>query len=110
MCGGGATIGHPPISSNSSRGAGGAGGAGGARLPFGPLRRGTGAEYASEVEAILRSEPIDVAFLAMAVSDYEPVKAEGKLSSGSARLDIHCRPTPKVIRSVRDWAPGVYLV
>ena len=46
----------------------------------------------------------------MAVSDFEPEPYDGKLDSGVETMVIRCRPTPKVIRSVRDWAPGVYLV
>ena len=53
---------------------------------------------------------IDVAFLAMAVSDYEPTPVSGKVSSDEDRLIVRCHRTPKVIRSVRDWAPAVYLV
>ena len=46
----------------------------------------------------------------MAVSDFEPEPYAGKLSSDAESLVVHCRRTPKVIRSVRDWAPSVYLV
>ena len=34
----------------------------------------------------------------------------GKISSAKSELLIRCHRTPKVIRSVRDWAPSVYLV
>ena len=46
----------------------------------------------------------------MAVSDYEPVPFAGKVSSRQEELIVRCRRTPKVIRSVRDWAPSIYLV
>ena len=46
----------------------------------------------------------------MAVSDFEPEPVAGKVSSDADSLVVRCRPTPKVIRSVRDWAPSVYLV
>ena len=46
----------------------------------------------------------------MAVSDYEPVPVAGKVSSDESELVVQCHRTPKVIRSVRDWAPSVYLV
>ena len=59
---------------------------------------------------MLVTQPIDVAFLAMAVSDFEPERHDGKLDSDVATMVIRGWPTPKVIRSVRDWAPGVYLV
>lgn len=74
------------------------------------LERGTVADYAARLEGVLRRERIDVAFLAIAVSDYEPEPVAGKIDSAADALTIRCRPTPKVIRSVRDWSPGVYLV
>ena len=80
------------------------------RLHLVPLNQGTVADYATNLERVLRSQPIDVAFLAMAVSDFEPEPYDGKLGSDVETLVIRCRPTPKVIRFVRDWAPGVYLV
>jgi phosphopantothenate---cysteine ligase (CTP) len=80
------------------------------RLHLTPLRAGTVADYAATLERVLRSTPIDVAMLAMAVSDYEPEPTAGKLDSGRDSLVLHCRRTPKVIRSVRDWSPETYLV
>jgi phosphopantothenate-cysteine ligase len=80
------------------------------RLHLVGLKGGTVAEYAEALRGLLLTLPIDVVFLAMAVSDYEPIPHAGKLSSGAEEMNIRCRPTPKVIRSVRDWAPSVYLV
>ena len=80
------------------------------RLRLVSLKRGTVSEYAKALETILRDGTVDVAFLAMAVSDYEPLPVAGKIASGSASLTLRCKQTPKVIRSVRDWAPSVYLV
>lgn len=80
------------------------------RLHLVPLLQGTVDQYARTLEHLLRTQPIDVAFLAMAVSDYEPDPTVGKLSSDEDELLIRCRRTPKVIRSVRDWSPEVYLV
>jgi phosphopantothenate-cysteine ligase len=80
------------------------------RLHLVPLRTGNVAEYAETLEHLLRSHPFHVAFLAMAVSDYEPVPLAGKTSSREEELIVSCRRTPKVIRSVRDWAPSIYLV
>jgi phosphopantothenate---cysteine ligase (CTP) len=80
------------------------------RLHLIPLARGTVADYAEALERALRTRAIDVAFLAMAVSDFEPDPYRGKLDSDAATTVIHGRPTPKVIRSARDWSPGVYLV
>ena len=59
---------------------------------------------------VLESQPIDVVILPMAVADFEPEPAAGKISSERESLVVHCRRTPKVIRLVRDWAPSVYLV
>lgn len=80
------------------------------RLHLAPLRRGTVGEYSESLHGLLAAHPIDVVFLAMAVSDYEPEPLAGKVSSDEAELLVRCRRTPKVIRSVRDWAPSVYLV
>jgi phosphopantothenate-cysteine ligase len=80
------------------------------RLTLVPLRTGTVPEYAEALRAILAEQRIDMAFLAMAVSDYAPVPGAGKLSSDEEELVLHCRRLPKVICSARDWAPEVYLV
>ncbi len=80
------------------------------RLHLVPLPRGTVADYAERLAGVLRGAPIDVALLAMAVSDFEPEPLPGKISSATDELLIRCRPTPKVIRSVREWSPTTYLV
>jgi phosphopantothenoylcysteine synthetase/decarboxylase len=80
------------------------------RLTLVPLRAGTVPEYAEALRSLLDRHPIDVVFLAMAVSDYAPEPGSGKLSSDREELVLHCRRLPKVIDSVRDWAPDVYLV
>jgi phosphopantothenate-cysteine ligase len=80
------------------------------RLHLVPLRFATVGEYSQNLRCILQDQSIDVAFLVMAVSDYEPSPLHGKLSSDDVELVIRCRRTPKVIRLVRDWAPSVYLV
>jgi len=80
------------------------------RLHLVPLKSGTVADYAENLHQLLLNQSIDVAILAMAVSDYEPAPVAGKVSSEERALVVHCGRTPKVIRSVRDWAPSVYLV
>src|SRR5262249_686000 len=80
------------------------------RLHLLPLADGTVADYATTLKDALEAHPIDVAVLAMAVSDFEPEPYAGKIGSDIESLVVRCRRTPKVIRSVRDWAPGVYLV
>ena len=80
------------------------------RLNLIPLKIGNVSDYATTLEHVLRSHPIDVVFLPMAVADFEPEPVPGKISSESESLILRCRPTPKVIRLVRDWSPSVYLV
>ncbi len=80
------------------------------RLHLVPLEKGTVSDYASTLKGVFDARPIDVAILAMAVSDFEPDPYAGKIRSDAESLVVRCRPAPKVIRSVRDWAPSVYLV
>ena len=75
-----------------------------------PLAVGNVDDYATTLKRTLQSEPIDIAFLPMAVADFEPEPRPGKISSATDSLVLNCRRTPKVIRLVRDWAPSVYLV
>ena len=82
----------------------------GRRLRLRPLGVGTVAEYAEALRLALAEAAADVAFLPMAVSDYEPEPRAGKISSRLDGLAIPLRRTPKVIRMVRDWAPSAYLV
>ncbi len=80
------------------------------RLHLCPLSTGTVGEYASVLRSVLREQPIDLAFLAMAASDFEPEPLPGKIRSDLPELVIRCKPAPKVIQSVRNWAPEVFLV
>jgi phosphopantothenoylcysteine synthetase/decarboxylase len=75
-----------------------------------PLIEGTVAEYARKLEQLLRLQPIDVAFLAMAVSDYAPEPYSGKLTSDTETLVLRCHRLPKVIEAVSDWSPSTYIV
>ena len=75
-----------------------------------PLTEGTVADYLLAVHSVMTEHRIDLAFFAMAVSDFEPVPFAGKLESQADTLSLPCQPTRKVIQSVRDWAPDVYLV
>jgi phosphopantothenate-cysteine ligase len=74
------------------------------------LNPGTVANYAEALERTLRSHPIDVAFLAMAASDFAPSPVAGKIRSDLETLTIECQRLPKVITQVRDWSPTSYLV
>src|SRR5207244_3552316 len=68
-------------------------------------------DYRMKLESVFRAHQIDVAFLAMAVSDFEPALAfSGKLETPTGDISIPCKPTHKVIRDVRDWTRNVYLV
>lgn len=80
------------------------------RLRLVQAGQGTVQEYADGLRAILEQEPIEVAFLAMAVSDYAPEATPGKISSTLEELTVRLRPTPKVIQRVKEWAPEVFLV
>jgi phosphopantothenate-cysteine ligase len=81
------------------------------RLHLVPLPVGTVADYQQTLKRVVQDRSIDIAFLTMAVSDFEPEPRAGKISSEAAEtLVIHCKRTPKVIRSVRDWSPSIYLV
>jgi phosphopantothenoylcysteine synthetase/decarboxylase len=81
-----------------------------ASLHLVPLAEGTVADYLFAVHSVMTEHPIDLAFFAMAVSDFEPVPFAGKLESRAGALSLPCQPTRKVIQSVREWAPDVYLV
>lgn len=74
------------------------------------LPSGTVAEYSDMLRSIILERRPDVVLLAMAVSDYAPVAMEGKLSSDTPEITLRLNRLPKVIRSVRDWAPDAYLV
>ncbi|RUL82952.1 phosphopantothenoylcysteine decarboxylase domain-containing protein [Tautonia sociabilis] len=81
------------------------------RLTLLPLAENTVAGYARALErTLLDPGGIDVIVLAMAASDYEPALTPGKISSEADELLLRCRKAPKVIRGVRDRAPGAYIV
>ena len=81
------------------------------RLELLPLRRGDVADYESTLREAMSRSPVDIAFLAMAVADFEPVdRLSGKLETPSETISIPFRAAPKVIRSVRDWSSDVFLV
>ena len=80
------------------------------RLQLRALTTGTVGEYSAVLRSVLREQPVDLAFLAMAASDFEPEPMSGKIRSDLPELVLRCRPAPKVIQSVRDWAPEVFLV
>ncbi len=75
-----------------------------------PLSIGTVKDYQQSLQIGFDYVKFDVAFLAMAVSDFAPEPFAGKLSSNAKTLTIQCHRQPKVIQSVRDWSPETYLV
>ena len=81
-----------------------------ARLHCRAIEPGTVSGYGLVLREILTGQAIDVAVLAMAASDYEPDRMAGKTSSDRDAWTITLRRAPKVIRSVKDWAPGTFLV
>lgn len=80
------------------------------RLHLCPIGDGSVRSYARTLREVFEKVSVDIAFLAMAVSDYEPDIVAGKLDSSRETLDLSLHATPKVIRSVRDWAPSAFLV
>lgn len=80
------------------------------RLHLVELDEGTVSEYAMVLEMLIRSQRFDIIFLAMAVSDFEPIKSPGKIESGTEDLTLTLKPTPKIIARVRDWSPDSFLV
>ncbi len=75
-----------------------------------PLATGTMPDYARQFRELLARQPFEVAFLAMAASDFAPEPTPGKLSSTADELILRCRRLPKLIATVRDLAPSLYLV
>jgi phosphopantothenoylcysteine synthetase/decarboxylase len=65
------------------------------RLHLVRLTIGTVADYAATLEQIVRSHPIDIVLLPMAVSDFEPVPESGKISSEVESLVVRCRRRPR---------------
>ncbi len=80
------------------------------RLHLRRLAVGTVSEYADVLRSTLAESRPDLVFLAMAASDFEPTRQNGKISSDRDGLILSMHRTPKVIRSVRDWSPSVFLV
>ena len=81
------------------------------RLHLVPLETGTVADYAATLKRSPRvpSRSTSPSWRWRSPTS-SPSRTPGKISSDAESLVVRCRPTPKVIRSVRDWAPSVYLV
>jgi phosphopantothenoylcysteine synthetase/decarboxylase len=66
-------------------------------------------DYKAKLETCLSGKP-DIVVLAAAVSDYAPVKTDGKISSELDEMSIHLVKTPKLIRKVKKVLPNCFLV
>jgi len=63
-----------------------------------------------KVKDIIKEWQPDIIISVAAISDYIPVKTEGKISSDSDEITIVCKKSEKVIKSFRELAPGAYIV
>lgn len=61
-------------------------------------------DYVGELKKVLRTNKIDIVFLAAAVSDYGVRPSRGKISSSKPRLILRLFPLPKVIKLVKQWS------
>jgi phosphopantothenoylcysteine synthetase/decarboxylase len=63
-------------------------------------------DYALQMERLLTTKRFDVVFLAAAVSDFTVEKQPGKIAS-NVPVTISLIPTPKIIKYVKKWSPGI---
>lgn len=66
--------------------------------------------YSGNLLSLLKYQKPDITILAAAVSDYAPVKVDGKISSDLEKVTINLEQTPKLIRQVKTILPSTYLV
>lgn len=67
-------------------------------------------DYLREVERLAREQPLDLAVMTMAASDYAPERQRGKIPSETARYTLQMVRTPKVIDRLRALRPDLFLV
>ena len=67
-------------------------------------------QYKKDLESALVSFKPDITILAAAVSDYAPIKREGKIRSDLRSVTLELEATPKLIRQVKALAPNTFLV
>ena len=67
-------------------------------------------DYAVLLPKIISKIEPDIVVLAAAVSDYAPVKTDGKIRSDHPELNIKLIQTPKLIRQVKQILPDCFLV
>jgi phosphopantothenoylcysteine decarboxylase/phosphopantothenate--cysteine ligase len=66
------------------------------RVPF-----GTAAELDRAIDGVLAEGPVDLVYMAAAVSDWAPVPHEGKLASNGDELVLRLRPVVKILPTLR---------
>jgi phosphopantothenoylcysteine synthetase/decarboxylase len=66
--------------------------------------------YSGNLLSLLTYQKPNITILAAAVSDYAPVKVDGKISSDLEKVTINLEQTPKLIRQVKTILPSTYLV
>lgn len=68
-------------------------------------------EFAEKLESSLDETKFDIIIHSAAVADYEPADfRDEKIPSGYDELQITLKPTPKLIRMIREKAPDAFLV
>lgn len=67
-------------------------------------------DYELKLKGCLTNEKYDIVILAAAVSDFKPIRAEGKISSDLSELNIKMQATPKLIKEVKVIQPDTMLV
>ena len=77
---------------------------------YSPLEYSDFEKYSQMLTELLFSLKPDVVVLAAAVSDYAPVKMDGKIRSDHPELNIKLIQTPKLIRQVKQILPDCFLV
>jgi phosphopantothenate---cysteine ligase (CTP) len=60
-------------------------------------------DYSDLLKHLISTTPIDIAFLAAAVSDYGVEKKEGKISSSKELLHLTLKKNPKIIQQLKKW-------
>lgn len=66
-------------------------------------------EYAAKLKEKMEHDP-HIAFLAAAVSDFGVTPVAGKIASDAKDMSISLHGLPKLIRSMKSWSKGTFLV
>lgn len=67
-------------------------------------------DYALQLETLINTQKPDIVMLAAAVSDYLVDNYSTKKIRSQSALTIQLKTAPKIIHSVKTWAPNVFLV